>query len=325
MLGAVIAACLAAATTAVGADLNADFSWSPSQPLAGQEITFTSKSTGDPQTFAWDLDGDGQYNDGAGATATRTFTGAGDHKVRLRVTNANGDTDQTEKTVKVSSGIQSSFTWSPQSPTTADPVTFTSTSTATGASFQSYQWDLNGDSRFGDATGATTTFTFPDAGDHQVGLRVTDSSGARSTAFNTVTVAAPPPPPPPAPEPPPAPVGQQWLNPFPSVRIRGRASFGGVHLSLLATRAPVGTTMKVRCIGRRCPKKRDRSYTFTTERLRLKGYERFFTAGTKLELFIWKPGVVGKFTRFTMRRAKAPIRVDRCLYPGGKWPGRCPK
>jgi hypothetical protein len=98
-----------------------------------------------------------------------------------------------------------------------------------------------------------------------------------------------------------------------------------VHLSLLATRAPIGSSMKVKCHGRRCPKQRVRTYTFTKDRLRLRGFERFFTAGTRVELFIWKSGLVGKYTRFEMRRRKAPIRVDRCLYPGGKWPGRCPK
>jgi hypothetical protein len=322
-LAALAAASLTLAASAAGADLAAKFSWNPQQPRVGQEVTFTSTSTGDPDSYAWDLDGDGEYDDATGPVAKRTYDQAGNKTVRLEV--KKGDTtSQDSHTFRVASGLQSSFTWSPQSPTTADQVAFTSTSTLQGATITNYSWDLNGDRKFDDATGASVPYNFAEAGDHQVGLRVTDNTGTRATSFNTVAVASPPPPPPPPAAEPAPPAAQQWLNPFPSVRIRGRATRGGVHLSLLAVRAPIGSALKLRCKGKRCPKKSTRRYTFTTERLRLRGMERFLTAGTKVELFIWKSGLVGKYTRFDMRRAKPPVRVDRCLYPGGRWPGRCP-
>lgn len=330
MLAAVVAASLTLATTAFGADPVAQFSWSPAQPRVGDQVTFTSTSSGDPESYAWDLDGDGQYDDATGPTAQRTYDQAGSKTVRLQVTKAD-KTSQVEHQFRVSSRLVSSFSWSPATPNQGETVTFTSTATVEGATFKDLSWDLNGDRKFNDAKGPTVTTTFAEAGDHQVGLRVTDSSGNRDTSFNTVSVSAPPPPPPPAPAPEPAPpaepapLGQQWLSPFPSVRIRGRATSGGVHISLFAVRAPVGSTLKVRCRGTRCPTKRVRTYTFETDRLRLRGMERFLTSSSKIEVFVWKSGLVGKYTSLTMRRAKPPVRSDRCLYPGGKWPGACPK
>src|SRR4051794_34730001 len=323
MLAAVVAALLALAGSVSAAALQAQFTWSPQSPQPGQQVTFTSTSSGNPQTYAWDLDNDGQYDDGNTPTIQKTFNDAGNYKIGLQVADNHGNLAQAQHMIHVNTNLQSSFTWSPESPTAGAQVTFTSTSTS-GGSITSYDWDLNGDRKYDDATGPTATYTFADAGDHQVGLRVTDNTGARAESFSTVSVAPPPPPPPADTPPSTAPSGPAWLNPFPSVRIRGRATAGGVHLSLFAARAPVGTTLKMRCKGTRCPKRRGGPYTLKTDRLRLRGLERFLTAGTKIELFIWKKGLVGKYTRFEMRRAKPPIRVDRCLYPGGKWPGRCP-
>jgi hypothetical protein len=39
-------------------------------------------------------------------------------------------------------------------------------------------------------------------------------------------------------------------------------------------------------------------------------FERRIRAGTVLRIFVTKPGFVGKYTRFTVRRATAPARVD---------------
>ena len=46
----------------------------------------STDSNGDDLTFAWDLDGDGQYDDSTAAKPSRTYTQAGNVTVRLRVT-----------------------------------------------------------------------------------------------------------------------------------------------------------------------------------------------------------------------------------------------
>src|SRR5207249_453495 len=61
----------------------AAFTTGPASPLADEPVTFTSQST-DPDggtldiTQAWDLDGDGAFDDADGPIARATFT-AGEH------------------------------------------------------------------------------------------------------------------------------------------------------------------------------------------------------------------------------------------------------
>ncbi|HEX7184807.1 MAG TPA: Calx-beta domain-containing protein [Thermoanaerobaculia bacterium] len=52
----------------------------------------------------------------------------------------------------------------------------------------SYQWDLDADGAFDDATGATASRTFPDEGSFTVALQVTDNSGETDIDTATVTV-----------------------------------------------------------------------------------------------------------------------------------------
>jgi glucose/arabinose dehydrogenase len=52
----------------------------------------------------------------------------------------------------------------------------------------SYSWDLNGDGTFGDATGATASYTYTTSGVVTARLRVADDQGATDTASVTITV-----------------------------------------------------------------------------------------------------------------------------------------
>ena len=51
-----------------------------------------------------------------------------------------------------------------------------------------YSWDLNGDGTYGDSSAISPTFTYTAAGVTNVGLRVTDSKGARQEETDWVTV-----------------------------------------------------------------------------------------------------------------------------------------
>ena len=69
-------------------------------PLAVQfDGTTSSDPNGDPLTYAWDLDGDGAYDDSTAAQPTRTYPTAGTVTVRLRVTDAGGLEGTTTVTV----------------------------------------------------------------------------------------------------------------------------------------------------------------------------------------------------------------------------------
>src|SRR5439155_25570434 len=69
----------------------AAFSVDPVSPSTGDADTFTSTSS-DPDgpiaAQAWDLNDDGNFDDGSRASASRTFSTAGRHPVRLQATAA---------------------------------------------------------------------------------------------------------------------------------------------------------------------------------------------------------------------------------------------
>src|SRR5262249_13091395 len=65
---------------------SASFSSFPALPLPGQEVTFVYTPHQGGLAIAWDLDGDGRFNDGTDATSKRSFPAPGTYQVSLRVT-----------------------------------------------------------------------------------------------------------------------------------------------------------------------------------------------------------------------------------------------
>jgi glucose/arabinose dehydrogenase/PKD repeat protein len=67
----------------------------PTTGTAPLTVSFDGTSSSDPDagdtlTYAWDLDGDGAYDDGSSATASWTYTQSGTFSARLRVTDNHG-------------------------------------------------------------------------------------------------------------------------------------------------------------------------------------------------------------------------------------------
>jgi len=58
--------------------------------------------------------------------------------------------------------------------------------------------------------------------------------------------------------------------------------------------------------------------------VRFRRFERRLAAGVVLEVSVTARASIGKFTRLTLRRGRAPRRSDLCLKPGGARPQRCP-
>jgi plastocyanin len=84
---------------------------------------------------------------------------------------------------------------SPESVEVGAPVALdASASRDPDGSVASYAWDLDGDGAFERQSGAQARIAhaFESAGDHRVGVRVLDDSGASADATRTVAVAAPP-------------------------------------------------------------------------------------------------------------------------------------
>jgi PKD repeat protein len=188
LAGAMIYADRAAAAPPV-----ASFTLSPTSPVTGETVTFTSTSTdpnGDLDLLEWDLDGNGRFNDGEGPTATWSFPVSGQRTVTLRATDLNGDDDTASRTftVRANAAPTVAFSAAPASPETGQAVTLTSTSRDPDGRPLLHEWDLDDDGAYDDGTDSPITTSFPAKGPHTVWLRVTDSGGLTRTASLDITV-----------------------------------------------------------------------------------------------------------------------------------------
>jgi hypothetical protein len=111
------------------------------------------------------------------------------------------------------------------------------------------------------------------------------------------------------------------MQPFPVVRITSTGTQSGVKLTLLSVLASPGAQVTVQCRGRRCPLKLQtvkvqshvaKSKKRTSGSVEFRRFERSLAAGVILEIRVSKAGVMGKYTRFAVRRGKLPLRFDAC-------------
>jgi hypothetical protein len=116
---------------------------------------------------------------------------------------------------------------------------------------------------------------------------------------------------------------QHVLAPFPVVRLRGRIARTSARITLLTVTAPSGSKVSIYCAGRSCPRKR-LAVTAGRKAVRVRRFERRLRAGTVLRIYVTKPGFVGKYTRFQIRRGRSPLRTDLCAQTPAATPRRCP-
>jgi len=311
-------------------------------PVTGDNVTFHAARVkgngGQDDTFGW-MFGDGAI--GEGRDPAHVYTQADTYTVTLTVTGSDGISSEpivVPITIGPNAPPSATFSLAPENPVAGQAVTFTGGSDPDG-DFVTRSWE------FGDgttSTGEAPRHRYANAGDYTVVLTVTDAHGAFDTSNQTVTVAEPP-----ADGSPPVEGGTQTfdqlggsglptnplvptpnvtapgrMRPFPVVRIAGVILPRGARVQILSVRGPRWMQVRVRCRGRGCPVGSMR-LTSATRLARLHRFERRLAVGTMLELFVRKPGKVGKYTRFVIRAGEAPARVDRCLVPGRTRPVRC--
>src|SRR2546427_8305535 len=126
--------------------LSASFSYSPSSPQTGQQITFTASASGGTPAyvFSWSF---GDTSTGTGASVTHSYSSAGTFVVILTVKDS-GSPQQTatsQQSVTVTNSppppLTASFTYSPTSPQITQQVTF-SGSASGGTSPYSFSWSF---------------------------------------------------------------------------------------------------------------------------------------------------------------------------------------
>jgi hypothetical protein len=205
------------------------------------------------------------------------------------------------------------FRWFPSVPQTGEQVSLVSNSTDAASPITATAWALSSDGPFAPG-GAVLNTSFATPGGHVVRLLVTDANGFSNTATETIPVISP---------------RVLLMQPFPVVRIAGTETRSGIRLRLLRVQqTPGGAKVLIRCRGRGCPIKSQRRFAVASPRgvgpVDFRTFERVLRAGVTLEILISKPGSIGKYTRFTVRRHRLPIRVDSCLDPLGVSPQVCP-
>lgn len=166
-------------------------------------------------------------------------------------------------------------------------------------------------------------------------VRATDRAGNETIATRAFTVDTVPDAPGGTPRttPTPTPRVLQLLSPFPVVRIAGELTSTGVRVTLLSVRAPRGALVRVtvrpacgkgRRGSRSCRVVRAAGTVGRHDAIAFKTLARSYRSGTVIVVRVWRADRIGKYTRFTIVRGKAPRRVDQCLAPGATRGSRCP-
>jgi PKD repeat protein len=113
---------IAILTFRVNAPPVAGFVWTPSSPVAGSQVQLfsTSVDAEGAVSEAWELDGDGDFDDALGSSATASF-GAGDHQVSLRVTDGDGVSRVITRTISVAAAPVQAAPAAPAAPKLMSP------------------------------------------------------------------------------------------------------------------------------------------------------------------------------------------------------------
>jgi PKD repeat protein len=315
----------------------------PAVALIGQGVTFTPHVTPDTgatiASAVWVIGNETIPVSGPPAPITRSFPTRGARTATLRVTDSRNLSNAATATFRIHARPTAAFDVFPDTPAVGQKVVLSSYSSDPDGPLSAWAWDLDGDGAFDDASGPRVPdmmFTTP--GPHAVALRVTDGDGVTDTDSTIVDVKdskwlAPITPAgnvqPNSPTP--ATITDKpflrMLSPFPVVRLAGWRTMAGARIEILGVRAPAGSRVLVRCRGKKCPvKKAKRSVAVKKPRpVRLPRFQRFFPAGSVIEVFVRRGDRLGKYTRFKIQsQRKRWRRMDGCVAPNTTRAVTCP-
>src|SRR3989454_1034843 len=174
--------------------LSASFTYSPSSPTTGQQVTFTASASGgtSPYSFNWNF-GDGST--GARSSVNHTYGTAGTYTATLNAKDSGSpqQTTSAQQSVTVTNppppALTASFTYTPSNPTAGQTVSFTGSASG-GTPPYGYSWTF-GDG--GTALGSSVTHSYQAAGSYNVVLTVTDAARQTANSAHAVTASNPPP------------------------------------------------------------------------------------------------------------------------------------
>jgi PKD repeat protein len=170
----------------------ASFTYSPTEPLQGETITFdASESTDSDGTivkYRWNFGDNTTVVEETDSGTTHTYTTAGTYNVTLTVIDNDELSDSTSKTIKIFTpgSPRARFTYEPENPVVNQLITFNaSLSTPNGGAIVSYFWDF-GDQTNG--TGIIAVHNYTSFGYYHVNLTVSDSEGYSDSISVTLKV-----------------------------------------------------------------------------------------------------------------------------------------
>ncbi|MDP6908475.1 MAG: PKD domain-containing protein, partial [Flavobacteriales bacterium] len=164
--------------------------FTPSTVCEGSPTTFTSTSVvsgGVTITdWNWDLDADGQFDDAFGPSISHQFNTPGVYNVGLQIITDAPETAAAYQLITVNPVPVADF--SAPDVCAGTVTTLTDLSTISSGTIVSWEWDLDNDGLYDNATGSSITNDFLVAGSYTVGLQVTSDQGCQSTTSENVTV-----------------------------------------------------------------------------------------------------------------------------------------
>ncbi|MFB6121148.1 MAG: PKD domain-containing protein [Halobacteriaceae archaeon] len=200
----------------------ADFTYSPSNPSAGQSVTFDASGSSDPEgdalTYEWDWTGDGtvdQTTSDPTDNATHSYASSGTYTASVTVSDGNGNSDTATTTVNVGGGgstAASNVSYNNDAATfgtnNAGVELTVSNTGSQSVSVQNITIDTGAAARIFEANGDDTrtgreirvngsSYGYHEAGDNKpnkgsynIGTTVTLSSTATISGGNTATITA---------------------------------------------------------------------------------------------------------------------------------------
>jgi PKD repeat protein len=148
-------------------------------------------SDGTIVSYEWDLDDDGQYDDATGETTTYSWSTSGTHAISLKVTDNDNAEDTDDTTVEINSPPIADAN-GPYYAEVGESIQLDgSGSYDSDGTIVSYEWDLDDDGQYDDATGEMPYYSWSTTGIHNIGLKVTDDDSGSGTDSSTVEVNNP--------------------------------------------------------------------------------------------------------------------------------------
>jgi len=169
----------------------ANFTANNTNPCVNTSVNFTDLSTGEIDSWSWDVDGNGN-EDYSTQNVTHTYTVAGTYNVSLNVTNECGSDIETKTNYVTVIGAAPTAAFSGAPTGGCAPLTVNFTDLSTGNP-TGWSWDFPGGSPSSASTQGPHTVNYSSAGNYTVSLNVTNEYGSNiTTKINYVVVNAKP-------------------------------------------------------------------------------------------------------------------------------------